>query len=460
MIDTDVLILGAGTAGLNARRAAERAGAKALLLDPGPLGTTCARVGCMPSKLLIAAAEARWHALHAEFFGVFAEPRVDGAAVLARVQRERDRFVGFVLEDSAALERSGTLLRHAGRFTGPNTALAGDAEIRFRAAVIATGSTPTIPKPYQGLGSIVLTNEELFELPELPRSVLVVGTGVIGLELGQALHRLGVRTTILGNRGVIGPLGDPVVKAVARRVFEAELDVRFEHTLESITAVDGGARARFDGREATFERVLLAAGRRPNLGSLGLQTTGILDENGNLPEVDPTTGQIGSTAFFAAGDVTGYRPLLHEASDEGQIAGENAARWPAPVSRPRRTPLTIVFTDPQIGLVGLHHGQLDPARHAIGEVDYAAQGRSRVMAQNRGWVRIYGERDTGRLVGAEMFGPRVEHTAHLLSWAISADFTVKQALEMPFYHPVVEEGIRTALRDLSAAIASRRGAPS
>lgn len=458
MIETDVLILGAGSAGLNARRAAVRAGARALMLDPGPWGTTCARVGCMPSKLLIAAADARWHALHAGVFGVHAAPTVDGPAVLARVQRERDRFVGFVLEDSEELERAGTLLRARGHFTGPHTARAGDQEIRFHSAVIATGSTHVIPEPYQGLGDVLITNDEIFELPDLPESVLVVGTGVIGLELGQALHRLGVRTTLLGRRGVVGPLADPVVKAVARRVFEAELDVSFEHRFESIERVEGGALARFDGREAHFQRVLAAAGRRANLHHIGLETTGILGKNGEVPAIDPHTGQLGDSRFFAAGDVTGFRPLLHEASDEGNIAGDCAARWPQHAPHSRRAPLTVVFSDPQIGLVGLHHGQLDPALHAIGEVDYSRQGRARVMAQNQGWVRIYGERSSGRLVGAEMFGPRVEHTAHLLSWAVQAGMTVKQALEMPFYHPVIEEGIRTALRDLSSAIT--RGAPA
>ncbi|MCB9791335.1 MAG: dihydrolipoyl dehydrogenase [Alphaproteobacteria bacterium] len=453
-IDVDVAILGAGTSGLNARRAAEKAGAKALLIDPGPLGTTCARVGCMPSKLLIAAADAVHHAQEAPVFGVHPGPvQVNGREVMARVKRERDRFVGFVLRATDEHEAEGRLLRGRGVFTSPNS-IQVDAHtlVHFRAAVIATGSTPFIPPPFRGLGDKMILNDDLFELDDLPESVLVVGTGVIGLELGQALHRLGVRTTIVGIRNVVGPLSDPRVRKEAFRVFGESLDVRFDYELHGVEEVEGGVRVRFDERDEVFEKVLVAAGRRPNLHQLNIEATCAFDASKGMARVDPLTGRCGSSHIFLAGDVAGYRPLLHEASDEGHVAGQNAATWPKVRAHRRKTPLAVVFTDPQIGMVGLRWAELDPKRHNFGEIDYGDQGRSRVMNQNRGWVRIYGERETGRLVGAEMLGPRVEHTAHLLAWAVQSGLTVDEALEMPFYHPVVEEGIRTALRDLQAKL--------
>lgn len=472
----DVAILGAGTAGLTARRSALKAGAgSVLMIDPGPLGTTCARVGCMPSKLLIAAADAAHHAASAGAFGVHSEVRIDGAAVMARVQRERDRFVGFVLETTDGAREAGQLLEGRARLVGSHTLEVAGAEalVEARAVVVATGSSPWTPPPFRKLTwsgpptqRAALSTEDIFELPELPESVLVVGTGVIGLELGQALHRLGVRTTLVGVGGLVGPFQDRRLQAEAARILGAELDLHPDYELLELEEREEGVHARFrdpDGSEhaGTWQKVLVAAGRRPSVAGLGLEHAGLhLDPRG-LPTIDPYTGQAGGSHVFFAGDVTSERPLLHEAADEGHIAGENAARYPEVLMSRRRTPLAIVFTDPNMAVVGQPWSELDCTAHRVGEVDYGDQGRARTMNQHRGLVRIYGECGTGRLLGAEMLGPRVEHTAHLLSWAVQQRMTVSEALAMPFYHPVVEEGIRTALRNLQTnlQIARPPGAP-
>jgi dihydrolipoamide dehydrogenase len=118
----------------------------------------------------------------------------------------------------------------------------------------------------------------------------------------------------------------------------------------------------------------------------------------------------------------------------------------------RRTPLAIAFTAPNIATVGARFVDLEPDSFVAGEVDFSEQGRARVMGEGRGVLRIYAARPTGRILGAEMFGPRVEHMAHLVAWAISEGMTVQRALQMPFYHPVVEEGLRTAIRDAAIAL--------
>jgi len=470
--DVDVAIIGAGTAGLTARRSAKKAGARALLIDAGPYGTTCARVGCMPSKLLISAAEAAWHARHAGIFGVDAEVTVDGPRVMARVMAERDRFSGFVVRTIEQLRDQGLLLPGRATFTGPNTldvtrVDGGQDTVKARAFVVATGSKPFVPPPYRGLPpSVLLSTDEIFELPDLPASLLVVGAGVVGMELGQAFHRLGVRTTILSMGGRIAFLQSKEVNAEAIRVFRKELDLHPDHTFHSVEAVPEGARVRFTGfdgveRTEVYEKVLLGAGRLPTLSGLGLESTGIpLDERGR-PRVNPYTNQVGDSHIFVAGDVSGHRPLLHEAADEGRMAGQNAATWPDIAAEPRKTPLSIMFTEPQVAAVGESWPALDCNTSRVGVVDYGDQGRARVMAQNQGQVRIAGEAGTGRLVAAQMLGPQVEHTAHLLAWAIQGSMRVGEALEMPFYHPVVEEGIRTALRDLQSKLHLSRegGAP-
>jgi dihydrolipoamide dehydrogenase len=450
-------VIGAGTAGLSARREVERAGKSAVMIEDGPYGTTCARVGCMPSKLLIAAADLAHEIDHAAEFGVRAgKLEIDGRAVLERVRRERDRFVGFVLDsvDDLADDKK---IRGRAHFVAPTELVVdGHTRVLADAVVIATGSRPHIPPSVATAGDRVFTSDQIFEIENLPGSAAIVGTGIIGLELGQALARLGVRTAFFSRSDRLAQATDPAVRSVVRDVLSRELDLRLDVAV-SAEKTDDGCRVRWhaaDGgdHEETFDIVVAASGRVPNLDDIGIENCNLeLGERG-IPVFDHRTMQCGSSPIFMAGDVTADRPLLHEASDEGHIAGFNAARFPNVRARMRRVPLSVTFTDPQIAIAGHAYRDLDHGAIEAGEVRYDDQGRARVMGKNAGIVRLYGERETGLLVGAEMFGPRVENTAHLLAWAIQSGLNVDRALDMPFYHPVVEEGIRTALRDLSGKL--------
>ncbi|WP_137177470.1 dihydrolipoyl dehydrogenase [Roseomonas sp. AR75] len=452
VIETDVAVIGAGTAGLNARRAALERGARVVLVESGPFGTTCARVGCMPSKLLIAAADAAQSARDAAVFGIHAAPSIDGRAVMARVQRERDRYVAGTVKGIEAIPPEQFLHGRA-RFLGPDRLAVGEAtELRARSIVVATGSVPFVPEPFDR--AQVLTSDEIFELAELPDSLAVIGTGVIALELGQAMHRLGVRTAFFSPFDELGPLSDPEVIAVVRRDLGAELDLRLKREMLAAEPGADGTTLRWrepDGKERTerFARVLVAAGRRPQVAGLGLEATGLALGRHGVPESDPETGQCGASSIFFAGDVAGHRALQHEAADEGRIVGDNAALFPAVTRHDRRTALAIAFTDPQMAMVGLRHEELDPAKHAIGAASYDDQGRARAMAVNRGLLRVYAARDDGRIVGAEMFGPAMEHIGQLIAWAVEQRLCVPAALAMPYYHPVLETGLRTALRGLA-----------
>lgn len=452
----DVAILGAGTAGMAAYRAVKKEGRTALLIEAATYGTTCARVGCMPSKLLIAAADAAYRARHADPFGVHAEVEVDGREVMARVRGERDRFVGFVVETVHSFPEEDRLLGSA-RFVSPTELDVDGVRVQAKAFVIATGSSPWLPPLFDAVKDRVVVNDHVFDWSELPRSAAVFGAGVIGLELGQALTRLGVKTRIFGKSGTVGPLKDPTVKAAAQKVFESELEVDFDAKVESVSPHgDGtGVTVSFTDRDGntrreTYDAALVAAGRRPNVQSLGLDVLGLEGK------VDRYTLQWGRSNVFRAGDVNDDVPLLHEAADEGTIAGRNAALYAEgmPLSRGhRRTPLGVVFSDPNIAVVGGGY----PAAQAqgafvTGYIDFGDQGRSRVMRENHGMAVLYANPKTHRFLGAELAAPRGEHLGHLLAWARQADLTIEQMLAMPFYHPVVEEGLRTALRDLAAKL--------
>lgn len=471
MREVEVAILGAGSAGLSALRQVTSMRCEGLLIEAGPFGTTCARVGCMPSKLLIAAADAAHEVERASTFGVEVDTgavRVDGKAVMRRVQFERDRFVESVYRTVIEREQEGRLLRgratiasegvlHVAHLDGTST------EVRYERLILAVGSRPMTPPPFRHLtDEVMLTNDSIFELEDLPESLFVVGLGVIGLELGQAMHRLGVRTTLVGKDGLLGPLHDEEMLEAATEIFKQELDLHTDYQLkEIIQREDGsGVDVRFvdsDGktREEFYEKVLMAAGRRSNIDKVGLDNLGIHPDEDGKYGINKGTLQLRDCPIFVAGDVNQFHPLLHEASDDGRIAGENAVKYPEVLAPRRRTKLSITFCDPQIAIIGHNDDAFHGQDIASGSLDYQDQGRARVMAINRGMIKIYGDYESGCLLGGEFFCPRAEHMAHLLAWAIQSGLTVTDALAMPFYHPVLEEGFRTALRNLSVEIRQR-----
>lgn len=262
----DVAIIGAGTAGLTARRAAKKNGAKSVcMFDSGLLGTTCARVGCMPSKLLIAAAESAHHAQHGSVFGIdVPEVHIDGKRVMKRVQAERDRFTGFVNKSISNSEQNGEFIPGHVAITGKNsftsTVDGVVSEFTFDTLILATGTTPFVPPPYDYKWDRVITSDDVFELETLPKSLLVVGTGVIALELGQAMSRLGVDTDIIGIAENVAFLRDPKVASVAREVLSDELQLHFSSKTESAKEVK-------DGIEVTITKKMEQRSQKPSTTS-------------------------------------------------------------------------------------------------------------------------------------------------------------------------------------------------
>lgn len=462
-IQADIVVIGGGTAGMGAFRNARLHSDNVYLIENNVFGTTCARVGCMPSKLLIAAAEARHHALHTDPFGVHLDKDsivVNGEEVMRRVKSERDRFVGFVVTDVEEWPADKRIMGSA-KFIDEHTVQIDDhIQIAAKSFVIATGSRPVILPQWQSLGDRLIINDDVFSWDTLPKRVAVFGPGVIGLELGQALHRLGVKVEIFGLGGIIGGISDPVVSDEAKAVFGEELKLHLDAKTEVKLDADGNVEVHWeqDGEKGVFvaEYMLAAVGRRPNVDNIGLENINIDKDARGVPVADPLTMQTSIPHIFIAGDASNQLPLLHEAADQGKIAGDNVGRYPNIGSGLRRSTIGVVFTSPQIGFVGLKYAQVAAQYQAdefvIGEVSFKNQGRSRVMLVNKGHMRLYAEKATGRFIGAEIVGPAAEHLAHLLAWAHQMKMTVPQMLDMPFYHPVIEEGLRTALRDADAKL--------
>jgi dihydrolipoamide dehydrogenase len=455
--EVDVAIIGAGTAGLTAYNAARKHTDKLVLIESGSYGTTCARVGCMPSKLLIAAAERAHDAAHSDLFGIQVNDVViDSEQVLQRVRKERDNFVDSVLESMQAIADAHKL-KGAARFLSPGLLAVGDTtEIAAKRIVIATGSSPHIPGMFQGLDERLLTTDNLFELTVLPKNIAVFGAGAVGLELGQALSRLGVEVYMFGRSDELAGLADKDIRDYARACFNNEFYLDTDADVTAISAVADGVTVSFTHRDkgpvtGLFDYVLLATGRSPNLSSLDLDNSGLpLNEKG-VPLTDPSTLQCGDKPVFLVGDANQQSPVLHEAAAEGRIAGDNAGRYPKLSTAKRYVSFSVVFSSPQIARIGNLPSQMaatERDNYAQGRCSFENQGRSKVIAKNQGILKVYARRDSGVVTGAEMFGPAAEHLGHLLAWAVQQQMTVSSMLKMPFYHPVIEEGVRTALKDL------------
>ena len=444
----DVVVIGAGSAGVTAIFTLLNAGKSVVLINSGPEGSTCTRVGCMPSKALIEAASIYHERVRFDVFGLRGAEAVtvDGPAVLARVRAVRDRLVeGVVGRYHAMLDKTQFIDGHA-KIVAPDCIEVNGERIEAEAIIIATGSSPVLPAPFRALGDALLTTDTLFEQTALPKSLAVVGLGAIGCEIGQAMARLGVEVHGFDAASMVAGIKDPVVADMAIELFGRDMSITTGVQVEPRLLENGRVSIQAGERHITVDRVLASIGRRPNVGDLGLGDLGIpLDAHG-MPPFDRETLQIGDLPIYIIGDANAYRPLLHESADEGMIAAMNIV---AGVRRPfgRRTPLAIAFTAPQLASVGAQLDELDPETTAVGSASAQMNGRARIKGDTDGLIRIYADKRTGRLLGASLAIADAEHMAHWLAMAVGQAMTLDVCLAQPFYHPVIEETMRDALQD-------------
>lgn len=460
-LEVDVLVIGAGTAGMHAFSAARRAGARVMMVDHGPLGTLCARVGCMPSKAVLHAGK-RWSVLRS-LLPEGGELRLPAGHVTPQQLWEdaltvRDQLVqGNVRQ----LEKLGgeDLLHASARFIAHDTVELDDGrQVKARAFVVATGSEAVKPAELQAnLGDALITTDELFYLPELPRSVAVMGLGAIGLEMSVALSRLGVQVAGAGRSAVLAKLADSEVAEAANSYFKQQLPLALGEKDIHVQSNGAGVRLQAGNLQHEAQYLLAALGRAPRLSGLSIEQAGVqLDAKGR-PVMEEGQLRCAGSMVFMAGDAAAGRTLMHEAGHEGTLAAQQALRalgdgeWAQLPQRHRTVPMSIVFSDPDIAEVGLRFDQLPPDA-VIGTVRGAGSGRSKLMGAGHHILRIYAERSTGRLLGASMLCASGEHLAHQLAWAIQREETVERMLELPYYHPTLEEMIDTALRDMRRAL--------
>ncbi len=445
--EVDVAIIGAGSAGLFALAQVKRKTDSFVLIDGGELGTTCARVGCMPSKAMIQIAEDYHRRTIYSREGIIGGDQlsIDSDTAMEHVQDLRDVFVDKTLAVTDALDAAHFIQGYAHFIDATTLEVAGEI-IHVKKSVIATGSTPIVPRHWQSMRDDIITTDEIFELETLPQSVAVIGLGAIGLELGQALHRLGVNVIAIDQLQQLAHLHDAEVNKFAIEIIGKEFSLWLGE-VATLEKKHNGIHVRCGEREVVVEKVLTCLGRRPNVATLNLAATGAALNAAQIPIYDPQSMQLGELPIFIAGDVNADRAVLHEAGHEGRVAGYNAVHAQAQAFR-RKTPMTITFCDPNIATVGAQLDSLHEDNIAIGEIQFGPVGRALIMGKNRGLLRVYANKADGRLLGAAMVCVKAENLAHLLAWSIQQRLTVFDLLKMPFYHPTIEEALQAALYDV------------
>jgi pyruvate/2-oxoglutarate dehydrogenase complex dihydrolipoamide dehydrogenase (E3) component len=400
--DYDLIVIGGGAAGLAAAQAGAAARARTLLVAEGELGGECTFTGCVPSKTLIEAA-----ARGVSFTEAAAAVRKAVAAIAAT-------------ETAEVLSRQGIEVRRGlAAFRSPREITVDGRVLRARGLVVATGSRPAVP-PVSGLAGIpYLTNENVFDLTELPASLAVLGGGAVGCELAQAFARLGSQVTLVEAAPRLLPAADPAAAEIIGRAFAAEgITVRTGSRVEAVTSIQNGSGILLrlhDSTEAAAGKLLVAAGRTPATAALALDAAGIrLDDRGAV--VVGATLATTARGIYAAGDVTGLMPFTHAAYAMGRIAARNALRRRRPPERfgPAGIPWAV-FTDPEVAQAGLTEeqaaAQVPGAQVAylpMREVDRAVtagrtEGFIKIVAGPR---RIVGSLGGGRVLGATIVAPR------------------------------------------------------
>ncbi len=461
--DVDLLVLGAGAAGLTAAGTAANLGAKTMLVERDRLGGDCTWTGCVPSKTLLHAADLR--ATARAYLDRFAEgdaplPPVDFAAVMRDVRQTREEVYEDA-DDPAIYEGYGVeVVKGEGRLAGAHLARlalaeGGTRDVSFRMAVVCTGGRAA-PPPIDGLDEApYLTNESLFEIDRLPEHLVIVGAGPIGCEMGQAFRRLGSRVTVIEREDRILGKDDPEHAAILQGVLERE-GVRFVlgADVERVEPVGGGVRLHLTASgdrpapsrgQAAVEgdRLLIATGRTPNVEDLGLDVAGVAFTEKGVTVDDRCRTSL--DYVWAAGDCTGEYQLTHMSEHMAKQAVTNAIlKVPAKIDRDGLTWTT--FTAPEVAQVGKTESELtdDGTSFVTYRFPYSKVDRAVTEHATEGNVKIHATRWRGTILGASVVGARAGELISIYGVAMKAGVSVREIADTIFPYPTYGLGARRA----------------
>jgi pyruvate/2-oxoglutarate dehydrogenase complex dihydrolipoamide dehydrogenase (E3) component len=443
----DLIVVGAGAAGSTAAAEARGQGARVAMVEQWKVGGTCLNAGCDPTKALVRAAHALHETQTASRFGIAVQDaQVDWPRVIDRVERVIDTIRGG--DGDRNIREAGIDLRkgHARLLSPTEVAVAGDV-LRGEAVILATGVRPFIPA-IPGLREVgFITNVEAVTLPALPRSLAIIGGGTIAMEFAQIFARFGVKVTVLGRNPRLLPLEEPELVDILRELLEQE-GVRFETgvTLECISATGDRKRIAAHREGARFEveadEILVAAGRTPQVEDLGLETAGVVyDATGIVADAALRTSAPG---VWAAGDCVAGTPRFTSLADhQGRVAAHNAlGRMPVRDAVETVVP-TAVFTDPELGRVGLTEGAARQAGHAVRAetVPMRDLARAVITGETAGGVKLIAGAATGVLLGGSVLAAGGGELLGEIALAVRLGLTCHAIADTLHAYPTFSEGV-------------------
>ena len=444
-MELDVIVIGAGQAGvpLAARLAGE--GRRVLLAERSRPGGTCVNVGCTPTKTLLASARAAHVARTSARLGVEAGPvRVDFQAVIARkdemVRRWRD---GVERRLAGAGESLKVVPGHA-RFTGPREVEVNGERHRAAVVVVNAGARPAVP-PLPGLEAVPwLDNRRVMELRELPAHLVVLGGGYVGCEFAQMFRRFGAEVTVVDHNPHLLAREDEDVSAEVERFFREEgIGLRLGASVERVEPVAGGVRLALAGREVRGSQLLVATGRRPNSDDLGCEAAGVdLDARGFVRVDDHF--RTSAEGVYAVGDVTGGPQFTHVAWDDHRLLHAVLAGRPGRGRSGRVVP-HVVYTDPQVAGVGLteREARARGVPYELATMPYAQVARAAETGETAGLMKLLVDPATEAILGATLVGAEAGEIVHVLAALKHVGAPARAVVEMIHAHPAFSEGLQS-----------------
>ncbi|MCY7289193.1 MAG: FAD-dependent oxidoreductase [Cryobacterium sp.] len=437
----DLVVIGGGTAGLVASRTAASFGARAVLIEDNRLGGDCLWTGCVPSKSLIAAADAATTARSSAHLGVsVSDVVVHFARVMEHVQDAMHEIAPVDSAESLVRDNIEVVIGRA-RFTGPGAVDVNGRELRFRQALIATGAAPALPD-IPGIDAVdLLTSETFWDLRTLPERLVVLGGGAIGCEIAQAMARLGSAVTLVHRGPRILPKEDERASAIILAALIADgVDVRTNCTVTQVSSTDrrSGTFTLSDESTLPFDRVLAALGRRPNTAGLDLARVGVRQDSlGNV--LVSSRLRTSNPRIWAAGDVTGLPQFTHTAGVNASVAATNAilglTRSYDSAAIPR-----VTFTHPEVGAVGLQSKAAAIRGHRIVTRDHEHVDRAVTEAKTDGYTQL-GVDKRGRVLGGTVVGPRAGETLGEISLAVKNRLTTSAIAGTTHAYPTYNDGL-------------------
>ncbi|TPV62190.1 dihydrolipoyl dehydrogenase [Aestuariibacter sp. GS-14] len=458
-IKTQLVVLGAGPGGYSAAFRAADLGIETILVDAREtLGGVCLNVGCIPSKALLHVAKVMKEAKHLASHGVtFGEPQID----LDKIRAYKDGVVGQLTKGLAGMSKMRKVqhVQGLGKFTGANTLEVegkdGKTTIKFDQAIIAAGSEP-VSLPFIPKDDRVIDSTGALEMKDIPEKMLVLGGGIIGLEMGTVYEALGSKIDVVEFLDQLIPAADKDIIKVFMKSYKEKFNIMLETKVTGVEAKDDGLYVTFEGKNAPaepvrYDKVLVAVGRRPNGKLIDAEKAGVaVDERGFI-NVDKQM-KTNVANIYAIGDIVGQPMLAHKAVHEGHVAAENIA-GKKHFFDPRCIP-SVAYTEPEVAWVGLTEKEAKEqgVNYETAVFPWAASGRAIASDATDGMTKMIFDKDSGRVIGGAMVGTNAGEMLGEIGLAIEMGADAEDVALTIHAHPTLNESIGLAAEIFEGSI--------